>query len=91
MPRPRQLPLDDALLDRDDSSSLIKVSPNRWDAYYRRFPALMRARRVVQVNEQGRGVFRWLRSGLIEHIHLELANDRPPVPPKNPPAPGGPS
>jgi hypothetical protein len=30
----------------------------------------------VRVNPEGRGVMRYLRSALIEHMHLELARGR---------------
>lgn len=73
MPRPRHLPLDDALLDLDEAAALCKVSPSRWKAYAARFPRLVRACRKVQVNPQGPGVDRWLKSALIEHMHLDLA------------------
>jgi hypothetical protein len=68
--------LDDALLDAEEASSLCKVSRSRWDAYAARFPALVRGRRLVQVNPEGRGSMRWLKSACIEHIHLELAHSR---------------
>ena len=54
MPRPRLLPLDDALLDAEEASALCKVSRSRWDAYAQRFPALVRGRRLVQVNPDGK-------------------------------------
>lgn len=87
MPRARQLPIDDRLHDAAESSAIVKVSRSRWDNYASRFPALRRGRRIVQVNPQGKGVYRWLKSALIEHIHLELPNDRPLAPKAPKPAP----
>ena len=43
MPRPRTLPLDDALLDMAEASTLCKVAKGRWNGYWKRFPALRRA------------------------------------------------
>jgi len=80
MPRPRQLPLEDALLSAAEACALVKVSRSRWDTYARRFKALTRGRRVVQANPAGKGVVRWLRSAVIEHIHLELTFDRAETP-----------
>lgn len=80
MPRPRPLPPEDALLSAAEASALVHVSRSRWDAYARRFPALVRGRRIVQVNPEGKGVYRWLRSAVIEHMHRELARERPPAP-----------
>lgn len=86
MPRPRILPTEDGLLSAAEASGLVKVSRSRWDAYVKRFPTLLRGRRLVRVNAEGKGVMRYLKSAVIEHIHLELANDRPPTPkPSRPP------
>lgn len=79
MPRPRILPIDDALLSAGEACVLVHVSRSRWDAYAKRYRALTRGRRVVQANPGGRGVYRWLKSALIEHMHVELANDRDPT------------
>lgn len=76
MPRPRPLPLDDALLNAAEASALVKVSRSRWDAYVERFPALRRGRRIVQVNPTGKGVARYLRSAVVEHVHHELPRER---------------
>jgi len=77
VPRLRPLPIDDALLAAAEACALVKVSRSRWDAYARRFRALVRGRRIVQVNPHGKGVVRWLRSAVVAHIHLELSYDRP--------------
>jgi len=77
MPRPRILPTEDALLSAVEACALVHVSRSRWDAYARRFKALSRGRRVVQANPGGKGVVRYLRSSIIEHIHIELTFDRP--------------
>lgn len=76
MPRQRQLPLEDALLSAGEACALVHVSRSRWDGYAKRFPALLRGRRVVRVNPTGKGVVRWLRSALVEHMHCELSRDR---------------
>lgn len=77
MPRLRpSLPTDDALLDMREAGALCKVHWKRWPAYAERFPALQRALRVVQVNPEGQGVKRWLKSAVIEHMHLELGRDQ---------------
>lgn len=80
MPRARQLPPDDALLDKEEARTLVKVSDSRWDGYWKRFPALVRGSRIVRVNPKGQGVRRWLHSAVVEHLHLELASEREPVP-----------
>lgn len=76
MPRPRPLPPEDALLSAAEASALVKVSRSRWDAYVKRFPTLLRGRRLVRVNAEGRGVMRYLRTAVVEHIHLDLPCDR---------------
>lgn len=76
MPRPRPLPTDDALLSMAEAGALCKVSAKRWPAYAERFPVLRRSKRVVQVNPTGTGVDRWLKSGVIEHMHRELARQK---------------
>jgi len=76
MPRPRQQPLEDALLSAGEACALIHVSRSRWDGYASRFAALKRGRRIVQANPNGKGVVRWLRSAVIAHMHLELTYDR---------------
>jgi len=78
VPRQRQLPTDDALLSAGEACALVHVSRSRWDAYAKRFPALIRGRRLVQANPNGKGVYRWLRSAVIEHMHDELERDRAP-------------
>jgi hypothetical protein len=88
VPRPRPLPLDDALLSAEEASTLVKVSRSRWDAYAHRFHALVRGRRIVQANPHGKGVVRWLRSAVIAHMHLELARERPTAPASLPHAAG---
>lgn len=80
MPRPRQLPLEDSLLSATEACGLVHVSRSRWDAYARRFKALNRGRRVVHATPGGKGVVRWLRSSIVEHMHLELRFDRPHAP-----------
>lgn len=80
MPRPRQLPLEDSLLSATEACGLVHVSRSRWDAYARRYPALRRGRRIVQANPTGKGVARWLRSAVIQHMHDELACERSPEP-----------
>lgn len=89
MPRARPLPADDSLLCRLVAGAMVGVSKSRWDSYAARFDTLRRGRRVVQVNPEGKGVYRWLKSAVIEHIHLELANERPPSLPKAAAAPEG--
>ena len=76
MPRPRTLPLDDALLSIEEASALCKVSDSRWTDYVKRYPALLRGQRLVQINPGNRGTMRWLKSALIEHIHTELPSER---------------
>jgi len=76
VPRPRPLPLDDALLNALEASTLCKVSRSRWDDYVTRYPTLLRGRRLVQVNPTGKGVMRYLRSAVIEHIHHDLPRQR---------------
>ena len=76
MPRPRILPLDDALLDAEEASTLCKVYRSRWDGYVKRFPTLLRGRRIVRANPVGKGVARYLRSSVIEHMHVDLRSDR---------------
>lgn len=83
MPRPRPLPAEDALLSAAEACALVHVSRSRWDAYAKRFPALLRGRRIVQVNPTGKGVVRWLRSSVIEHMHHELDREHP-RPPRAP-------
>lgn len=80
MPRPRPLPTDDSLLSAAEACALVKVSRSRWDCYAKRFPALVRGRRIVQANPSGKGVYRWLRSAVIEHMHNELAREHPRAP-----------
>lgn len=75
MPRAR-LPLDDGLLTAGEAAARICISKNRWWTYYRRHECLVRGRRVVRVDEDGRGVYRWLRSAVIAHIHNELPSTR---------------
>ena len=79
VPTQCQLPPEDALLSAGEACALVHVSRSRWDAYAKRFRALTRGRRVVQANPSGRGVYRWLKSAVIEHMHVELANDRDPT------------
>jgi hypothetical protein len=76
VPRPRQIPPEDALLSAAEASGLVKVSRSRWDAYVKRFPTLLRGRRLVRVNPDGKGVMRYLKSAVIEHIHVDLPQDR---------------
>ncbi len=76
MPRPRQLPTDDALLSAAEASALVKVSRSRWDGYVKRFPTLLRGRRLVRVNPEGKGVMRYLRSAVVEHVHIDPPRDR---------------
>lgn len=78
MPRPRILPTDDALLTAAEAGTLVHVSRSRWDAYWRRYEALVRGRRIVRANPNGKGVSRWLKSAVIQHIHLELTSERDP-------------
>jgi len=80
VPRQRQYPTDDALLSAGESCALVHVSRSRWDGYARRHPALIRGRRIVRANPNGKGVARWLKSALIEHMHDELKRDRAPEP-----------
>jgi hypothetical protein len=80
VPRARILPLEDSLLSALEACGLVHVSRSRWDAYARRHPALRRGRRIVQANPNGKGVARWLRSAVIEHMHDELERDRAPEP-----------
>lgn len=79
MPRARILPTDDALLTAAEAGALVHVSRSRWDAYARRYQILVRGRRIVRANPNGKGVSRWLKSAVIQHIHLELASDRDPT------------
>ncbi len=78
MPRQRPLPLEDLLLNATEACAICKVSRSRWDGYAKRFPALVRGCRIVQVNPTGKGVARWLKSAVIEHIHRELPREREP-------------
>ena len=80
MPRPRELPTDDCLLSAAETGAICKVSRSRLDGYVKRFPLLMRGRRLVQVTPGGRGTIRYLKSAVIAHLHLELASDREPTP-----------
>jgi hypothetical protein len=80
VPRPKAYPETDALLSATEACGLVHVSRSRWDAYARRFPALVRGRRIVRANPGGNGVARWLRSALVEHMHDELERDRAPEP-----------
>lgn len=80
MPRPKAYPVADALLSAAEAGGLVHVSRSRWDAYARRFPALVRGRRIVHANPGGKGVARWLRSAVIAHMHDELERDRAPEP-----------
>lgn len=80
MPRPRPLPTDDTLLDKEEARTLVKVSDSRWDSYWKRFPALVRGRRIVRVNPHGKGVTRFLKSAVIQHMHEELARERTAAP-----------
>jgi hypothetical protein len=88
VPRPRPLPSDDALLSAEEACALVHVSRSRWDAYAARFHALVRGRRIVQVNPKGKGVTRWLKSAVIEHMHHELAREREAAPASLPHAAG---
>ena len=76
MPRPRELPTDDCLLAAGEACGLCKVSRSRWDGYSKRFPLLLRGRRLVQVTPGGRGTMRWLKSAVIAHLHFELTSER---------------
>jgi len=76
VPRPRALPVEDSLLSAAEACALVHVSRSRWDAYARRFKALIRGRRIVRANPGGKGVVRYLRSSVIEHMHVELSFDR---------------
>lgn len=84
MPRARILPLEDSLLSALEACGLVHVSRSRWDAYARRYPALVRGRRIVRANPDGKGVARWLRSAVIEHMHDELERERAPEPEESP-------
>lgn len=79
MPRPRELPTEDCLLSAAEAGAICKVSRSRFDAYVRRFPLLMRGRRLVQVTPGGRGTIRYLKSAVIAHLHLELVSEREPA------------
>ena len=59
---------------------MCKVSRSRFDAYAKRFPLLMRGRRLVQATPGGRGTIRYLKSAVIAHLHLELACERESTP-----------
>ena len=76
MPRARILPVEDALLSAAEACALVHVSRSRFDAYAKRFPALIRGRRIVHANPNGKGVVRYLRSAVIAHMHVELTYDR---------------
>jgi len=80
MPRPRELPADDCLLSALEAGAICKVSRSRWDCYSKRFPLLMRGRRLVQASPGGRGTMRWLKSAIVAHLHIELTADRAPTP-----------
>lgn len=45
----------------------------------KRFPLLMRGRRLVQATPGGRGTMRYLKSSVIAHLHLELTAERDPT------------
>ncbi len=89
MPRPKAYPENDALLSAAEAGGLVHVSRSRWDAYARRYPALVRGRRIVRANPTGKGVARWLRSSVVEHMHDELERDRAPEPEEAPADPEG--
>lgn len=78
MPRQRPIPLDDVLLNAIEACTICKVSRSRWDDYAKRYTALIRGCRIVQVNPTGKGVARWLKSAVVEHIHRELPREREP-------------
>lgn len=80
MPRPRELPADDCLLSAAEAGAICKVSRSRFDAYAKRFPLLIRGRRLVQVTPGGRGTMRYLKSAVIAHLHIELSAYREPTP-----------
>jgi hypothetical protein len=80
MPRPRELPTDDCLLSAAEAGAICKVSRSRWDSYSKRFPLLIRGRRLVQATPGGRGTIRYLKSAVIAHLHLELACERESTP-----------
>jgi len=77
---PQPLPVDEVLLNRTECGTMCKVSPKRWKGYADRFPVLLRGRRVVKVNPDGEGRFRWLRSAVLEHLQREMPRDRDPKP-----------
>lgn len=80
MPRPREIPTDDRLLSAAEAGAICKVSRSRFDGYVKRFPLLMRGRRLVQATPGGRGTMRYLKSAVIAHLHLELTAERDPTP-----------
>lgn len=80
MPRPRQVQIDDCLLSAEEAGAICKVSRSRWDSYSKRFPLLVRGRRLLQVTPGGRGTMRWLKSAVVSHIVFELTSDRAPTP-----------
>lgn len=79
MPRPRELPTEDCLLSAAEAGAICKVSRSRFDCYVKRFPLLIRGRRLVQVTPGGRGTMRYLKSAVIAHLHLELTAERKPT------------
>lgn len=59
---------------------MCRVSPKRWKNYADRFPVLRRGQRVVKVNPSGSGVYRWLRSAVLEHMQREMPREKDPMP-----------
>ena len=73
MPR-HTLPLDDELLTAKDAAAILKMHVDAWSnrAKPDEPPSLRHGLRRPRVGAQSRGVYRWLRSAMIEHIHREL-------------------
>lgn len=64
---------DDWLLSPAQVARRLGMSTRRFYSYWPRWLALINAARPVRVDrESGSGTIRFLRSGVIEHMHVEL-------------------
>lgn len=56
------------LVGRSEAASIVGVSPNRFDQYWRRHPDLVRAARRVIVTPGTSGRRKWVRADLERHV-----------------------
>lgn len=64
---------DDRLLSSDQVARRLGMSTRRFYSYWPRWLALINAARPVRVDStSGSGTIKFLRSGVIEHMHIEL-------------------